>query len=50
MNIAVAYIRVSTADQLLGVSLDVQSTLINAYCQLAELTLVDVIHEDGVSA
>src|SRR4051794_8556113 len=49
-DIAVAYIRVSTADQLLGVSLDVQRTRINAYCELAELNLIDVIHEDGVSA
>jgi site-specific DNA recombinase len=49
-KIAVAYIRVSTADQLLGVSLAVQEDRIRAYCQMAELHLVDTIREDGVSA
>lgn len=47
---AVGYVRVSTLDQAReGVSLDVQSERVRAYCSMAGLDLVATIREEGVS-
>jgi len=51
MTRAVAYLRVSTDKQAdKGVSLDVQRAKVEAYAQLYELDLVEVIVDAGVSA
>lgn len=46
------YIRVSTLEQLKGVSLDAQEERLRAYCQMSGLDVApgDVIREEGVSA
>lgn len=50
MDLAIAYVRVSTQEQALeGVSLAAQEERTKAYCSLSGLTLVDVIREEGVS-
>ena len=50
-NQAVAYVRVSTLEQAAeGVSLAAQEERIRAYCTMAGLDLVAVIHDEGVSA
>lgn len=46
-NRAVAYCRVSTADQ--GASLEAQEAMIKRYCELNELELIKVYREHGVS-
>jgi DNA invertase Pin-like site-specific DNA recombinase len=47
---AVAYIRVSTEEQARGgISLHAQDDRIRAYCLAANLELVDVVREEGVS-
>jgi DNA invertase Pin-like site-specific DNA recombinase len=48
---AVGYVRVSTEQQAQeGVSLDAQRTRIEAHCVSQEITLVDLITDDGYSA
>jgi site-specific DNA recombinase len=48
---AVGYVRVSTEDQAKeGVSLDNQRSKIEAYCQLKDLELREVIEDAGISA
>ncbi len=48
---AVAYLRVSTEKQAdKGVSLDAQRAKVEAYAQLYELELVDVVIDAGASA
>jgi site-specific DNA recombinase len=48
---AVGYVRVSTDDQVKeGVSLDNQKSKIQAYCQLKDLELREVIEDAGISA
>jgi site-specific DNA recombinase len=48
---AVGYVRVSTDDQAKeGVSLDNQKAKIEAYCQLKDLELREVIEDAGISA
>src|SRR5260370_14105590 len=48
---AVAYLRVSTEKQAdKGVSLDAQRAKVEAYAQLYELELVDIVIDAGVSA
>jgi site-specific DNA recombinase len=48
---AVGYVRVSTDDQAKeGVSLDNQKSKINAYCELKDLQLREVIEDAGISA
>jgi DNA invertase Pin-like site-specific DNA recombinase len=50
MKKAVCYIRVSTEEQARGgVSLAAQEEKLEAYCKLADLHLVTVIREEGVS-
>jgi len=50
MKKAVGYIRVSTSEQALeGISLDNQKAKINAYCQLHDLELTEVIEDAGKS-
>lgn len=50
-NQAIAYVRVSTADQSKnGVSLEAQEERLRAYCVAAGLDLVALVCEDGVSA
>jgi DNA invertase Pin-like site-specific DNA recombinase len=50
MNVAVAYIRVSTEEQVRGgVSLDAQDERLRAYCAMAGLHLEALIREEGVS-
>jgi len=47
----VGYIRVSTDDQAKeGVSLDNQKSKIEAYCQLKDLNLSEIIEDAGISA
>jgi DNA invertase Pin-like site-specific DNA recombinase len=47
----VGYIRVSTEEQAReGVSLENQREKIAAYCSLNEMTLVDTITDEGISA
>lgn len=51
MNRAIAYIRVSSAQQVEeGVSLDAQKAAVMAYAASKGLTLVDVVADAGVSA
>jgi site-specific DNA recombinase len=48
---ALGYIRVSTEDQVKeGVSLENQRSKIEAYCQLKELDLSEIIEDAGISA
>ena len=49
---AVLYVRISTLEQLKGVSLEAQEERLRAYCQMSGLTVgpEDVIREEGVSA
>lgn len=48
---AIGYIRVSTEDQAKeGVSLDNQRSKINAYCQLKDLDLSEMVEDAGMSA
>ena len=48
---AIGYVRVSTDDQAKeGVSLENQKSKINAYCQLKDLELREVIEDAGISA
>ena len=48
---AIGYVRVSTEDQAKeGVSLDNQKTKIEAYCQLKDLELREIIEDAGISA
>jgi site-specific DNA recombinase len=48
---AVGYIRVSTEDQAReGVSLDNQRAKIQAYCNLKDLDLIEIIEDAGISA
>jgi len=50
-NQALAYVRVNTLEQASeGVSLAAQEERIRAYCTMAGLDLVAVIHDEGVSA
>jgi site-specific DNA recombinase len=47
----IGYVRVSTEEQAKeGISLDSQIAKIKAYCQLYDLTLVDVVVDAGLSA
>lgn len=49
-NLAVAYVRVSTAQQsAFGVSLEAQEEKLDAYCRMAGLSLVNTLREEGVS-
>ena len=51
MTKAIGYVRVSTVMQANdGVSLDVQSAKIRAYCQLNDLELVEIVTDAGKSA
>lgn len=51
MNKAVCYIRVSTEEQAReGVSLEAQEERLRAYCKMADLEIVEMIREGGVSA
>ena len=48
---AIGYVRVSTEDQAKeGVSLDNQKSKIEAYCQLKDLELLEIIEDAGISA
>jgi site-specific DNA recombinase len=48
---AIGYIRVSTSDQVdNGVSLDAQRSRIHAYCTMKGLDLLEIYHDNGVSA
>ena len=48
---AIGYVRVSTEDQAKeGVSLDNQKAKIEAYCQLKDLELLEIIEDAGISA
>jgi site-specific DNA recombinase len=48
---AIGYCRVSTEDQAKeGVSLDNQKVKIEAYCQLKDLDLIEIIEDAGISA
>ena len=48
---AIGYIRVSTEDQVKeGVSLDNQKAKIEAYCQLKDLELSEIVEDAGISA
>jgi len=50
-NKAVGYVRVSTADQTdSGLSLEHQEARIRAYAAAHGLELLDIVHDDGVSA
>ncbi len=46
----IGYVRVSTQEQAEGISLDNQKAKIQAYCNLNDLTLVDVVTDEGISA
>ena len=49
--IAIGYVRVSTEDQAKeGVSLDNQKSKIEAYCQLKDLELAEIVEDAGISA
>ncbi len=49
--VAIGYVRVSTEDQAKeGVSLDNQKSKIEAYCQLKDLQLSEIIEDAGISA
>lgn len=48
---AIGYIRVSTQEQAnAGHSLDMQPERIRQWCELRGLELVDIVHDDGISA
>ena len=48
---AIGYVRVSTEDQAKeGVSLDNQKSKIEAYCQLKDLELSEIVEDAGISA
>lgn len=48
---AIGYVRVSTEDQAKeGVSLDNQKSKIEAYCQLKDLNLSEIVEDAGISA
>lgn len=48
---AIGYVRVSTEDQAKeGVSLDNQKAKIEAYCQLKDFELIEVVEDAGISA
>jgi len=48
---AIGYVRVSTEDQAKeGISLDNQKSKIEAYCQLKDLDLSEIIEDAGISA
>ncbi|MEM1202972.1 MAG: recombinase family protein [Acidobacteriota bacterium] len=47
---AVIYVRVSSADQVEGYSLDTQEDACRAYCHRRHLEIVQVFREEGVSA
>ncbi len=48
---AIGYVRVSTEDQAKdGVSLDNQKSKIEAYCQLKDLELIEIVEDAGISA
>ena len=47
---ALAYLRVSRAEQVDGVSLEAQEAAVRAYCTLRGLDLVDILVDPGVSA
>ena len=48
---AIGYVRVSTEDQAKeGVSLDNQKSKIEAYCQLKDLALREIVEDAGISA
>lgn len=49
MKRATGYIRVSTGDQALGLSLDAQRRRIGDYCRVYDLELVDVKEDQGIS-
>jgi len=46
---AVGYIRVSTEDQVKGVSLDAQEAKIREYCRYKDLELVEILRDAGIS-
>ena len=48
-TVAVAYVRVSTIEQLAGVSLDAQEERIRLYCELQNIPLLRVYRDEGVS-
>ncbi len=49
--IAIGYVRVSTEDQAKeGVRLDNQKSKIEAYCQLKDLELSEIVEDAGISA
>ncbi|NLD39380.1 MAG: recombinase family protein [Desulfatiglans sp.] len=50
MTITIGYCRVSTTEQCEGVSLDNQKSKIQAYCQLKDLNLSEIIEDAGISA
>lgn len=47
---AIAYVRVSTGEQIEGVSLEAQESALRAYCDMRGMALVDVVTDPGVSA
>src|SRR5215468_9096771 len=49
-KVSLLYLRVSTLEQLKGVSLDAQEERLRAYCTMNGLEIDDVIREEGVSA
>jgi DNA invertase Pin-like site-specific DNA recombinase len=50
MNKAICYVRVSTEEQAkCGVSLDMQEEKIREYCKMADLEVVSIIREEGIS-
>lgn len=51
MKIVVGYIRVSTEEQAReGISLDNQRAKIEAYCNLNDLQLIEILADEGISA
>jgi site-specific DNA recombinase len=48
--LAIGYTRVSTSDQVDGISLDAQESKIIAYCQLKDLQLLEIKSDPGISA
>jgi site-specific DNA recombinase len=48
--LAIGYTRVSTSDQVDGISLDAQESKIIAYCQLKDLQLLEIKSDAGISA
>ena len=51
MRSAVGYVRVSTGEQAQeGISLEMQAAKIRAYCELNDLTLLEIIEDAGISA